>query len=213
MKSKTINYWEQIEKHPTESYKEFFVEEKKFLQENVPKESIVLDLGFGTGKAIKILSPIAKKIIGIDNDKKAIEKCKNNVKSLKNVKVSLQDAEKTHFKDNSFDVVVCMGSTFDNFGETKTKILLEIKRVLKNKGLFILGVYNENALKARLKFYKMLSKEFILKGKGKVIFNKSIISEQFSEDEIRTILKKNKFKILNITKGKIFYLIKTQIKK
>lgn len=211
MKSSTMREWEQVKKDSTESYKELFEKERKFLQKHIPKNSIVLDIGCGTGETIKILSPIAKKIIGIDNDKYAINKCRENIKNLDNVEIFLEDAEKMHFKNNSFDVVICMGTTFDNFGKTKTKILLEIKRVLKNEGIFILSVYNENALEERLKIYRKHWKGFINKGGGTILY-KDIISEQFSKDEITKILKNNGFNILELIKGRIFYLIKTQIK-
>jgi len=209
MESKTINYWEQVEKNPTESYKEFFDAEKKFLKENVLKNSVVLDVGCGTGELMKLLSPIVKKITGIDNDENAIKRCKENLKGLDNVEIFLEDAEKMHFKDNSFDVIICMGTTFDNFGKTKTKILLEIKRLLKNNGIFIFSVYNENALEERLKIYNKYWKDFVNKREGVIVY-KEVISEQFSKEQITSILKEADFKILDIVKGGIFYLIKAE---
>jgi ubiquinone/menaquinone biosynthesis C-methylase UbiE len=93
--------------------------------------------------------------VGIDNDEKAINKCKKKIAKLDNVRIFLEDAEKTHFQDAEFDIATMIG-TFCNLGETKSKVLLETKRVLKDNGILILTIYNENALEERLKLYKKL---------------------------------------------------------
>jgi ubiquinone/menaquinone biosynthesis C-methylase UbiE len=60
MKSKTISLWDAIIKNPPESFKEYFDEEKKFIEKNILKDDIVLDLGCGTGRTVKIISKICK---------------------------------------------------------------------------------------------------------------------------------------------------------
>lgn len=209
MKSKTILAWEKVKHNPTEDYKKSFDFENNFLIKNVAKNSILLDVGCGTGESIKLLSKICSKIIGIDNDKDSIKKCEHNLKGLTNVRIFLKDAEKISFKKNYFDFVICIGTTFCNFGESKDKILLEIRRVLKDNGIFIFSVYNENALDSRLKIYKKYWKNFSVK-EGGVVLTDGVISEQFSKNEIAKILFKNNFKILEIVEGGLFYLVKSQ---
>lgn len=211
MKNPTIEQWEKVRENPTESYKKSFIFEKNFLIKDIPKNSILLDVGCGSGDCIKYLSQISKEIFGIDNDENAIKKCNNNLKSLKNVKIIFADADKIPFKNDFFDAILCMGTTFGNFSETKYKILSEIERVLKKKGIFIFSIYNENALKDRLIIYKKYWKEVIDKGNGKIIIN-GVLSEQFSEQEIREILDKAGFIIDKIEKPGIFYLIKCKKK-
>ncbi len=206
MESKTISVWDRLVENASKSYKEYFEEEKKFLEDKISKSDVVLDLGCGTGRTIKIISPICKEIIGIDNDKNAVKNGKENIKDLSNAKILLEDAEKTSFKDKTFDVVF-IGLTFVNFGDTKTKILNEIRRILKNRGRLIFSVYNENSVSERTKMYKESGvDDFSIDNEGNIKFGFAI-SETFSKDRIIKILKKAGFKILDIKKGEIFYLI------
>lgn len=212
MKSRTIYGWIKTTKNPPEGYKKAFDKEEEFLLENVPKDTIVLDVGCGFGRVIKLLAPQAKKIIGIDNDKKAIEDAKEYLKEFDNVEIFFEDAEKMHFEDKSFDVVLCVGATPVNFGETKKQIYSEIRRILKDKGLFLTSVYNEDALEDRLITYRNYYEgDFKIKKNGTVIFGE-FISEQFTEKKIREILDEAGFEILEIIKEGIFYIIKTEKK-
>jgi len=209
MKSKTIRFWENVEENPPKSYKEFFEEERKFLLKHIPQNCILLDVGCGDGRNLGFFSSICKKVFGIDNDKYSIKKSKEIACTLKNVEVTLEDAEKTHFNDKTFDIIAIIG-TFCNLGKTKQKVLLEMKRVLKDNGFLIITIYNENALKERLKIYNKYNfKKFVHKGNGTIIIN-NIISEQFSKEQIGEILNTAGFKIIDIFKGSIFYLIKSK---
>ncbi len=214
MKSKTIQKWQKVLMNPPEEYVEFFKVEEDFLKKNIKKEDVVLDIGCGNGRVMKILSGISKKVYGIDNDESAVELCKDNLKGFENVEVSLQDAEKINFKDGFFDVVIC-SEVFVNFGKTKFKILSEIKRVLKENSFLILNVYNEKALEKRLKMYKEHGYPFIKsvdEENGTVIFDGGVVSEQYSEEQITKILEDAGFEIQELIKTKIFYLIKAKKK-
>ena len=146
------------------------------------------------------------------SDENAIKKSKINVNKIKNIEIIFADAEEIPFKDNYFDVVICTGNTLGNLNEVLYKILLEIKRVLKNKGLFIFSVYNEDSLKDRMVIYKKYWKEIVDKGKGVIVVD-GVSSQQFSKQEIINILQKSNFEIINLTRKGVFYLIKAQINK
>ncbi len=212
MKSRTIDIWEQTVKNPPKDYQEYFIAEKNFLKNNISKESITLDIGSGSGRIIKELAPYVKKFVGIDNDPEAIELSKELLDNIKNVEVYLEDAEKTHFKNKTFDVVF-IGLTFCNFGESKFRVLSEIKRILKDDGKFIFSVFNENALSSREETYRHYDGGYTIldRKKGLVRFNKdNAISEQFSKDEIRSILDKAGFKINESISGKMFHIFSSK---
>ena len=212
MESRTIDIWEQTAKNPPEEYLEYFKTEKEFLSNNLSTDFIVLDVGSGTGRTIRELAKSVKKFIGIDNDKTAIEASKKYLNGVKNAEIFFEDAESMHFKDNTFDVVF-IGLTFCNFAESKMAVLREIKRVLKDDGSLIFSVFNEDSLKIRMKTYKDYYGGYTIidKNKGTVRFDKDGgISEQFSKEEITKILSDADFKILEIIRGKMFYLIKAR---
>ena len=208
---KNIVFWEEVLEDMPESYKLWFKKEREYLQQNISKNSSVLEVGCGEGRSLKDLIQISKNLTGIDHDKKAIEDAKINFKDFPRVKLLVASAENLPFKDNSFDFVICM-TTFANFGEKKFKILDEMKRVLNKDGKIIISVFSEEALEERMKLYKKLNAPIkeIREG-GKIIFDESLgdnTSEQFTDQELRDIFEKASLKLIEIKKLNIAYICK-----
>lgn len=214
MKSSSLEIWEAMAKNPVGGYKEGLSKEKEFLLKNLPENSVVLDIGSGFGRVLEILALKAKKIVGIDNDEEAVEKSKEFNKGSDNVKILLGDAEDLKFEDGEFDVVTCLGGTPSNFGKTRNKIYSEIKRILREEGIFFCSVYNEDALEERLSYYdKCYSGKYsVNKETGYVEIFEMFVSEQFSKEQITKILEENGFKILEIIKEGVLYIIKAKKK-
>lgn len=208
MKSKTIGDWMDIVNNPNKEFKEYFEAEENYLKSHVSKNMTALDIGCGNGRSMKPLAPFVKKFVGIDNDSNAVKAFMKNMKDVKNAEIFSDDAEKTHFKDQTFDVVF-IGVTFCNFGNTKQRILSEIKRVLKDDGKFVFSVYGENALDVRKEMYDKINLGYKVtdKAKGTVLFADGGISEQFSKKDMEKILSEAGFEITDIVKGTFFYLI------
>lgn len=211
MKSRTIDLWEQTIENPPKEYEEYFRKEEEFLRQNVSMSSVVLDIGSGTGRTIKDVASYVKKFVGIDNDLTAINASKKYLKEIENVEIFLEDAENMHFSDGSFDVVF-IGLTFCNFAESKMSVLEEIKRVLKDDGLFVFSVYNEKSLEIRKEAYDEYGGYTVIdEEKGIVKFDKDGgISEHFSREEISEILDEANFKVLDIVETELAYLIKAK---
>jgi ubiquinone/menaquinone biosynthesis C-methylase UbiE len=102
-------------------------------------------------------------------------------------------------------------TTFANFTDYKSKVLSEMKRVLRDDGYIIISVFSKDAFEERMKIYKKLNvpiKE--IKGTT-VIFDKEIgdnISEQFSKEQLRDIFNKVNLNVIDIRKKGIAYLCK-----
>ena len=95
------------------------------------------------------------------------------------------------------------------------RVLKEIKRILKDDGLFIFSVFNEDSLKIRIKTYSDYYGGYTIldEKKGLVRFDKDGgVSEHFSKNELTQILNKAGFCILSIKKDKLAYLIKVKKK-
>jgi|TARA_B100000953_G_scaffold225197_1_gene186755 SAM-dependent methyltransferase len=104
------------------------------------KSKTVLDAACGTGYgASMMLDAGAKKVVAIDNSAEAIEYCKKNYKK-NNLEFKTEDCEKTNL-DNIFDVVV----SFEAIEHLKNQdsFISEVKRVLKNDGIFIVSTPNK----------------------------------------------------------------------
>ncbi len=210
---KTINkcsfhrWWKQAIENSSPRYREWIKKEEIWLRENIKKNSLVLDVGCGFGKDIKLLINIAKNISGIDYDREAIKEARKNLSQFRNVKIFLENAENMHFENNTFDYVICMGNTFGNFGKNKLKILKEMKRVAKRKGKIIIGVYSEKALPTRIDVYKKTKVKIKKMSKdGTVTTTEGLISEQFSKEKLKNIFKKAGLNVRIINLNSISYI-------
>jgi ubiquinone/menaquinone biosynthesis C-methylase UbiE len=101
----------------------------------------LLDLGFGGGKVLKLLSKKYKNIelYGIDFSEVAIiQAIKNNKKDVKNGKIKLlqADIEKLPFSDNYFDIITAFQTHYH--WEDLYKKVKEIYRVLNENRQFII---------------------------------------------------------------------------
>ncbi len=190
----------RLENGPKE-FMEFSEREMNFLKKNVKADSLVLDVGCGTGKHILELSKKAELVFGIDSSKQMIDKAEANLKSIENARLILNDAEKLPFADNLFDFVVCTRNTFGNFLHQK-KVLKEMKRVLKPKGRMLIGVYSQNAKDLQLAYYKKNKLKIIRITKDCIYAYPDFKSERFTKQKLEKIFKAGKLhaKIIPLNK-------------
>ena len=192
-------YWSELMSKLSDSYKQWFEDEKQFQRKHIFPNAKVLDVGCGEGRNLNYIIDITKHLTGIDHSNLAISEAKENLPSVKFIKA---DAEQLPFEDNEFDFGICMTS-FANFGENKYKILEEMKRVGKK---IIISVFNEDAFDERMKVYKNDKASIVKIKKTTVFFDDGETSEQFSQQELEDIFNKVSLKILEIKKVNIAYL-------
>jgi ubiquinone/menaquinone biosynthesis C-methylase UbiE len=97
----------------------------------------ILDLGCGPGLYAKKLSNMGAKVKGIDISKDIVRIAKEENPSLDLI---VGDAEKLPYKNSEFDIV--LATLVLGHIPQWDKVLNEINRVLKNKGIFIFSSYN-----------------------------------------------------------------------
>jgi len=211
---KNIDLWKKVLDNIPTSYKSWFEDEKKFLHKHITKNAQILEVGCGDGRSIKDVLDITKNIAAIDHDLKAVDDAINNFKNYPSIKIVLADAKNIPFKDETFDFILCL-TTFANFADNKYKILEEMKRVLKKDGKIIISVFSEDAFEERMKVYKNIpstikkvidNRTVIFEGSGE-----DIVSEQFSQDELKKIFETVNLKIDSIQKSGIGYICKLKI--
>lgn len=103
------------------------------------KDLKVLDVGTGLGFFIEVLQeslPGYSSIIGIDTKKEALNKGIEKYKDER-IKFMCMDGENMEFESNSIDVI-SISNTLHHL-PNKEKVLSEMKRVLKPKGLIIIN--------------------------------------------------------------------------
>lgn len=211
MAKKNIDYFEEFLKDLPESFKKWHAAEENLLQKVIQNDSKVLAVACGDGREINYVAKVTRNVVGLDQDKTAVEHARNNLKKFPELKIILGDAADLPFEEDSFDFVICMGS-ITNFGPIKERALLEMKRVVKKNGKIVLSVYSEDALPERMKIYKKFDKLYNgiidVREDGTVIFEDSLganISEQFTGAQLRALFDGVGLKVVEITKVGIGY--------
>lgn len=173
----------------------FFKREDEYLKKNIKANCNILDVGCGFGRNIKIIAKKSKKIVGIDYDREVLEVAKKELKKYSNIKLFLENAKKMHFKNDTFDYVICMGNTFGNMLSIKLQVLNEMKRVVKKGGKIIISVFSDNALRVHIKGLEVAGFK-IIKIKNSIIYTKQgLIAERFTQAKIKKIFDSIKLKV------------------
>lgn len=173
-----------------------------YIQNNILKNTKVLDLGCGTGRHLVNLGNTTD-ITGIDISPKMIEIAnealkKNKIKA-KTIVGDMLEIDSL-VKNEIFDTVIMMYHTFGSIVPARNRILLlnKIKKLLKKDGLLILHVHNRNHIKnLKFLFNNYFNNKFETGDKlihaGEL---KGAVMHFFSAREIKKILNSAGFKIV-----------------
>lgn len=177
-----------VKEDVTSLYDKLFETAQKIIHKPI-EEMSVLDVGTGTGEAIKkIYSRGVKKVIGLDNSDGIIKILRELQERKEIPKDSFMkgDMLELPFDDNSFEIVRQNASLLHlpmtTKGEMLDKAIQENYRVLKENGILFISVKKGKGLQL------IDTKD----GVGGRIF------QMHTVESITTILKENKFKILDI---------------
>jgi len=114
--------------------------EKPAMYKKLPdlSDKSILCVGCGTGEECDyLMKQGAKRVVGIDISSGLIEYAK---KSYPKIEFHVMDMEKIEFPDNSFDYIY--SSLTMHYVDDWVKPLTEIRRVLKNKGIFLFSTHH-----------------------------------------------------------------------
>lgn len=103
----------------------------------------VLDIGCGSGRTTAILKNLSSGYIGIDYSLEMIESCRKRFEGVRFLHGDVRDM--SEFKDEEFDCVIFSFNGLDSIShDDRLKGLEEIRRVLKQDGLFVFSSHNRN---------------------------------------------------------------------
>lgn len=113
---------------------------------NLPLDAWVLDIGCGSGWASRVIAEKASlgRVVGIDISDEMVQLARNSSAAFSNVDFKVATAESLPFKDNAFTQAFSMESIY--YYSNMLAALREIRRVVKNGGLFVtvIDLYLEN---------------------------------------------------------------------
>ena len=155
--------------------------------ENIPKNSLVYDIGCGSGRNMNYPG---LKFIGIDNCDNFIKIC-----TTKNLNVINSNVTDIPLEDNTADAIICiaMFHQLSNY-ENRIQTLLEIKRLIKPNCKIILSIWSKNQpLKTRRRFEKYGDNIVLWNNYGTIYERYYYI---FKIDEIKELFKKTGLQLL-----------------
>lgn len=131
----------------------------KLLDElNLPKGSRILELGYGGAETAGKILEKGFLYYGVDISEHLYENAKENYSNyIKNKQAYFYQGsleEKLHFEDNFFDLVIICGAI--HYAGKISNNFLEVKRVLKKNGYYIIGQGNMFTLNDLINFRKLL---------------------------------------------------------
>jgi len=185
MKDKTeqvIKVYNAIAEKYAEIFDEKSFSDKPFLDKflkHLKKRSRVLDLGCGSGRPAKYLFDKGIVVEGIDLSTKMIKIAKSKYPKINFKKA---DMRKMNYKENSFDGIWAGYSLFHINKKGFLSVIRKIKQILKPNS--ILGLVMQE-------------------GKGEAEMREPLLPNEktylwlYSRRELRDILKKNRFKVLD----------------
>jgi SAM-dependent methyltransferase len=103
----------------------------------------ILDIGVGAGRTVPYLTALTNDYTGIDYSPRMLRYCRSRHMGVKLLQC---DARKMDpFQDEAFDVVVATWNAIDDSDHSdRLKILNEVRRVLRPRGLFIFSSHNRD---------------------------------------------------------------------
>jgi SAM-dependent methyltransferase len=104
------------------------------LMEVLGPDSVVLEIGSGTGEFTESLLRTSAKVIASDISQQSLELLSNRYSGNKNLSTVTCDMENLPFSDGMFDAVVSAGSL--SYGDNQL-VMRHIHRLLKKSGYFI----------------------------------------------------------------------------
>jgi ubiquinone/menaquinone biosynthesis C-methylase UbiE len=189
----TFNEWKNMKGKEVPSTSEY---SEKLLDYLLPNK-VVLDIGCGYGRLSLIIKEKGCRVYGIDINKNAIKEAKNNP-NLESVKFSVQDAKRTNFSNNFFDVVVSQAVLACMDKKERRKVLKEVYRILKPEGILSISEFGmKSADKLRYEKDALITKEY-----GTVIVGSNRNAQKFrthnfNKAELKLLLKETRFKIIH----------------
>lgn len=153
---------EEFDNTRNHSWKEFEI----FLK-YIENDDKIADLGCGNGRLFEFLKKNRQiQYIGVDNSKNLLKLAKKKYKNNTNAKFLEGDLINTNLETDSIDTITAIASFHHLPGkDTRKKSLQEMHRILKDKGILIISVWNlfqdkykKYVWKARLKHIVSLGK-------------------------------------------------------
>ena len=149
---------------------QYFEAEINHVLKNIRSGDMVLDLGCGFGRIMPKLARLAKSVVGIDTSFTSLLFGQEMLSGISNCYLLQMNAVKLAFRNNLFDVVVCIQNGISAFHVDTKGLIRESIRVTKPSGKILFSSYSEKFWNHRLEWFRLQSAAGLL---GEIDFEKT----------------------------------------
>lgn len=170
----------------------------KRLLELIPKSQRgrIIDIGAGFGRLTSIYAPLFKNCLLIEPSAKLLKEAENFCQPYSHLSFQRSFVEKLPAEDNSFDVALMIRVA--HHLQDLEKMIVEVKRILKPNGYFILEFANKTHFKNRLEAIFHFNWRFFADHTPESLKTKRLSNPFFNyhPNQIKTLLLSHDFQIV-----------------
>ena len=154
----------------------------------------VLELGCGYGRVIKPIASKTKLIYGLDSSIDNLKMAKTFLKEFDNCHLICSNAARPGFKDESFDIVLCIQNGISAFHMDKKQLALNALALARRSGKILFSGYTERFWDHRLEWFRLQAEHKLIgeidetaTGNGKIVCRDGFTAETVSPDQFRKL--------------------------
>jgi SAM-dependent methyltransferase len=126
-----------------------------FVLQKTSSSMAVLELGCGYGRVLRCLLPRARTVVGIDTSLPSLRMATDLVGHKRALHLVAMDAAHMGFRDQTFDLTICIQNGISAFGTDQRELLAEAARVTRLGGSVLFSSYSERFWEERLKWFEI----------------------------------------------------------
>jgi len=134
---------------------QYFEAEIEFALSKIKATDTVLELGCGYGRVLQKLSQKAKELFGIDTSIGSLCLAQDFLCDTNSVHLFSMNAIQLGFRDQQFDIVLCIQNGISAFQVDQRKLIREAIRVTRSGGIVLFSSYSEQFWEERLYWFRL----------------------------------------------------------
>jgi ubiquinone/menaquinone biosynthesis C-methylase UbiE len=142
--------------------RQYLEAEIQYILGEIKGANLVLELGCGYGRVMKLVSSHVKTVIGIDTSEKTLVFGREYLSRRANCFLLGMDASRLGFKPDVFDAVVCVQNGLSAFRVDSRMVVREAIRVAHPGGSILFSSYSPKFWEHRLEWFRLQAKEGLI---------------------------------------------------
>lgn len=129
--------------------------EIEFVLSKIKHSDAVLEMGCGYGRVLQKLNKKAKTVVGIDASIESLSLAQDFLSGSNSIRLFAMNAIVLGFREQQFDVVLCIQNGISAFKVDQSKLIHEAIRVTRPGGIVLFSSYSEKFWEDRLHWFRL----------------------------------------------------------